>query len=551
VPPRPDPSRFADSTSAVVIATCLRANTAQLPAKLLVERALIGGVARESLIVDVLPGAADRFLIPGQRYAVHLREPHPPEGPEFRAAFAWREPSDAGTRYFMRLGEGPGAVPESVVVRMHRQAWSWPSLPDDDRRALVHDWFASGGTSRAWALGVLERNRDVWSEALRDELLELTRSGEWLIRKSWAECLAPHPDSATRAAFFEYSRGPLEDATIGAVLASRDDSPEARARLIAVAEAALEPAAGMTREFFSLRHPAADQHAVRVHLLGTIVQALRPERPRERATLLRIARWARPTHWLRIAALRPVAADTARVVRELLLDTARGEHGLLQADDAPTFRDLASHWTDAEVSAALRDTSQLARWQAAGEFVNRVDHASADTVLAWMRRDATPDGQPIPLGLAAHWIEALGASRAPSVWPELVEWMAFEDDRIRRAVMKAVASYGDRRALTWFRDLSRTPCDRMGWSEKSALAHGVMSLGAVADTAWFAPWAMRCPELGTTSAEVIGRLAGIPAMLRWIDRVDPEARSPEQAATYERLEARIRRASAPESREDP
>jgi hypothetical protein len=108
--------------------------------------------------------------------------------------------------------------------------------------------------------------------------------------------------------------------------------------------------------------------------------------------LIRIAQWARPRHWVRFAALRPLAHDTSQVVRDLIWQTVEGDPAgrSVWVEDAPEPGNVTPYWTTKELHRALCDTSSIIRFFAYEEVGGRRDLGGADSILVWLRQNRVP-----------------------------------------------------------------------------------------------------------------------------------------------------------------
>jgi HEAT repeat protein len=539
-PSLPDALTAADSSRAAALATCVRGNTYALPALFRLERRL-GGVIPDSFTVHPVPRGArgDVFFREGSRYALLLRSAPPPVGPEFRRIFHWRQ---SGEFEVWRSDLVGGVFGDSAASDLYAAIWRMPKLPRFEQVSRLAAWARAGGPPRAWAVEAIDRHPELWGDPLRDYFMERLRIG-WDLNQEWAaRQLALHPDTTTRAEFLRLARGDSVSRKLAIIVGSRDRTAWVRNTIMSMADEALG-AAGVLPDAFRPNSPGAERLALTLGTFRELTEALIPDSSEaERLALIRIAQRARPRHWLRYAALRPLAHDTAQVVRDLIWQTVKGDSASLRVwvEDAPEPDEVTPYWTADELHRALQDTSSVVRFYAYGEVSRRRDMQAADTILTWLRQDRVPGRTDVPLSEAETMIRTLGDTRSPSAFADLIAWGGIADDHIRMAVMEALRSLGDRRAAPFFRQLARVPCNQMEYFAKRSLAFGLSKLGDPSDTLLFARWARECPDVRDVALEALGVLGGVPCMVQTIRQIETGALKPEQARNYELLEARVR-----------
>ena len=545
-PTLPDATTAADSARAVAIATCTRGSTYESPAVFNLER-LLGGAAPAKFTAYPL-SRGYRGNIPfraGQRYALLLRTVSAPIGPEFRRTFHWRESSDFEVWHSDNVGGAVGrAFADSAAADLYSAIWRLPRLPREQQAVLVAAWARSPGPPYAWAVEAIRRHPDLCStESLRDFLLERLRNG-WDTNREWAaRHLARNPDSTTRRVFSSLARDDSAGPKLAVLLGSHDRSPWVRRTILSIADQTLASAPGPAPDMLRLNEPGIDRWVATLGRLGAITEALQPDSSEvERSMLIRIAQWARPRHWLRYAALRPLAHDTTQVVRHLIWQTVEGDPAArsVWVEDAPEPGDVTPYWTTEELHRALCDTSSIVRFFACGEVGRRRDLVGADSILVWLRQNRVPGRVDIPLEEAAVMIRTLGETRSPAAFADLLGWGEIGEDHIRQAVMDALGTLGDRRAAPYFRRLATVPCSKMEYFAKRSLAYWLSAVGDASDVAVFIGWAKDCPDVRDVALEAVGVLGGVARMVQIVGEVETGPMKPEQARDYELLEARVR-----------
>jgi len=545
-PTLPDATTVADSARGVVIATCTRGSTYEVPAIFNVD-ALLGGAVPATFTAYPL-SRGYRGDIPfraGHRYALLLRTAPAPIGPEYRRVSHCQAAASSEARHSDKVGPTVGrAFTDSAAADLYSAVWRLSSLGREQQAAQVAAWARSPGPPYDWAIELILRHPDLGAaEPIRAFLLERLRVG-WDLNREWAAGqLALHPDSTTRKVFLSLAHGDSDGPKLAVLLGSRDRSPWVRQTILSIADQTLAGAPGPAPDMLRLNEPDVDRWVITLSRLRAIAEALQPDRSEaERLMLIRIAQWARPRHWLRYAALRPLAHDTTWVVRRLIWQTVEGDPAArsVWVENAPEPGDVTPCWTTEELHRALCDSSSIVRLFACAEVGRRRDLVGADSILAWLRQNRVPGRVDIPLREAEAMIKALGESRSPAAFADLLGWGEIGEDRIRQAVMDALEALGDPRAAPYFRRLAKVPCSRMENFQKRSLASGLSVVGDASDVALFVGWAKDCPNVRDVALEAVGVLGGVPRMVQVIRQVEAGPMKPEQSRDYELLEARVR-----------
>lgn len=481
----------------------------------------------------------------GQRYALLLRVPPAPIGPEFRRVFRWRESADFEVWHSDKVGASVGrAFTDSAAADLYSAIWRLPRLPREQQAALVAAWARSPGPPYAWGVAAILRHPDLGSTAsIREFLLERLRVG-WDMNREWAAGqLALHPDSTTRRVFLSLAHGDRTEPGLAILLGAHDRNLWVRQTILSIADQALAGAPGAAPDMLRPNDPNVDRWMITLGRLRATTEALRPDSSEaERIMLIRIAQWARPRHWLRYAALQRLARDTAQVVRRLLWQTVEGDPAArsIWVEDGPEPGDVTPYWSTEELHRALCDTSSIVRFYAYTEVGRRRDLVGADSILTWLRQNRVPGRADIPLEEAGAMIRTLGETRSPAVLADLIAWGEISDERIGQAVMDALRAFGDPRAAPFFRRLARVPCAQMEYFAKRSLAYGLSAVGDTSDVALLVGWAKDCPDVRDVALEAAGVLGGVPNMVQAIRQIETGSMKPEQARDYELLEARVR-----------
>ena len=536
----------ADSARGVVIATCTRGSTYESPAVFNLDQLLGGAAPRKFTAYPLSRGyRGDIPFRAGQRYALLLRVPPAPIGPEFRRVFRWRESADFEVWHSDNVGAPIGrAFTDSAAADLYSAIWRLPRLPREEQAALVAAWARSPGPPHAWAVAAILRHPDLGSTAsVRDFLLERLRVG-WDMNREWAAGqLALHPDSTTRGVFLSLAHGDSTEPGLAVLLGAHDRNPWVRQTILSIADQTLAGAPGAAPDMLRPNDPNADRWMITLGRLRATTEALQPDSSEaERIMLIRIAQWTRPRHWLRYTALRPLAHDTAQAVRRLIWQTVEGDPVArsVSVEDAPEPSDITPYWTTEEVHRALCDTSSIVRFYAYTEVGRRRDLVGADSILTWLRQNRVPGRADIPLEEAGAMIRTLGETRSPAVLADLIAWGEISDEHIGQAVMGALRTFGDPRAAPYFRRLARVPCAQMEYFAKRSLAHGLSAVGDTSDVELFVGWAKDCPDVRDVALEAVGVLGGVPRMVLTVRQIEIGPMKPEQARDYELLEARVR-----------
>ena len=548
-PTLPDALTAADSARGVVLATCIRGSTEALPALFRVESRLGGAVP--DTFTAYPPFGIPRGGVPlraGYRYALLLRDVPPPAGPEFRRVFQWREPAQFEVWHSdVVRPEAGGTFGDSAASALYAAIWSMPQRRRSDQVSTLAAWARSGGPALSWAGEVVERHPGVWGEPLRDFFLERLKVGRDLNQEWAARQLAMHPDTTTRAEFLRLASGDSLTKKLAIILGSRDRTPWVRQVILTLGEESLSGLPGPLPNFFDWRAPHSERWGPILRTLSALTEALSPDSSAaERRLLIRIAEQARLDHWLRYAALRPLARDTSAVVRGLIWQTVRGDSASrsVSIEDAPEPDEVTPYWTADELHLALQDTSFRVRYYAYGEVSRRRDLQAADTILVWLQRNRVPGRADIPLAEAGFLIRTLGDTRSPVALDALMAWGKIPEEHVHMAVMDALRSLGDRRGAPFFRRLARVPCTQMDSFAARSLASGLAELGDEADVWLCALWARECPNIRDEALEAVGMLGGVPRMIEAIRQVETGPMTPERARDYELLEARVRERTA-------
>ena len=392
----PDPMTVADSSRGVVIATCSRGSTIESPGVFSLDR-LLGGAAPAKFTAYPL-WRGYRGDIPfraGQRYALLLRTAPAPIGLEFRRVFRWRESADFEVWDSDNVGTSGGqAFTDSAAAELYSAIWRFRRLPRERQAALVAVWARSPGPPYAWAMEAIGRHPDLGStEPVRDFLLGRLRNG-WDMNREWAaRQLALNPDTTTRQAFSSLAHADSTGPGLAVLLGSHDHSPWVRHTILSIADETLASAPGPAPDILRLNGPDVDRWVITLGQLRALTEALQPDSSdAERLMLIRIAQWARPRHWVRFAALRPLAHDTSQVVRDLIWQTVEGDPAgrSVWVEDAPEPGNVTPYWTTKELHRALCDTSSIIRFFAYEEVGGRRDLGGADSILVWLRQNRVP-----------------------------------------------------------------------------------------------------------------------------------------------------------------
>ena len=528
----PDALTAADSARGAVLATCVRGGTLAVPALFRLERRLGGAVP--DTFTAYPPFGNTRGGVPpraGYRYALLLRDAPPPAGPEFRRVFQWREAAQFEVWHSAVVSPEVGAAfNDSAAAALYGAIWTLPQRRRSDQVADLAAWARSGGPALSWAGEAIGRHPEVWGDPLRDFFLESLK-GRWEWNQEWAaRQLAMHPDTATRAEFLRLASGDSLMRELAIILGSRDRVPWVRQIILMLGEKTLSDLPGPLPNFFDWR------------TLRALTEALSPaSSAAERRLLIRIAERARLDHWLRYAALRPLARDTSAVVRGLIWQTVRGDSASrsVSVEDGPEPDEVTPYWTADELHQALQDTSSGVRYYAYGEVSRRRDLQAADTIVVWLRQNRVPGRADIPLAEAGLLIRTLGDTRSPAAFDDLMAWGEIPEEHVHMAVMDALRSLGDRRGASFFRRLARVPCTQMDYFARRSLASGLEELGSETDIWLFVLWARECPDLRDEALEVVGVLGGVPRMIEAIRQIETGPMTPERARDYELLEARV------------
>jgi len=435
------------------------------------------------------------------------------------------------------------ASADSALGALYRSIWKMPRLPSAEQVATLANWGRTGGPALNWAAEATGRHPDLWGIPIRDFFLERLRVG-WDLNQEWAaRQLSAHADSTTRGVFAVMAGGDSTQRRLAVLLGSRDSTAWVRRTILMIADDALAGIPGQLPYLNRLDTPDFERWLPTLQLLGALTEALSPANSEpERLALIHIAQRARPRHWLRYAALRPLAHDSSEVVRELIWETVRGDSAsrTFWIEDAPEPDEVTPYWTADELHRALQDPSSIVRFYAYDEAARRKDPEVADTLIVWLDQNRVPGRAQIQLDEAVTMIKTLGEIQSPAALPKIMEWGEIDDDKVRVAVMDALGSLCDPRAAPLFRRLARVSCDHMEYFAKRSLAFGLSGVGDTSDVPLFAQWARDCPDVRDVSLEAVGVLGGVDRMVRVIREVERQPMKPEQMRDYELLEARVR-----------
>jgi len=562
----PDPITVADSARGIVLATCLRANSLESPA-LFRAYAHLGGSLPDTFSADPSPllgQSGQHRFVAGVHYALIVRDPSPPEGPEVRRALAWRPHAQfdiwkdgwTGNRsdslYVKVMGARPGH-PEDLdttqFLRAYRVLWGLSRQTREEQRNTLATLMLPG-SDESWVIEALNRHPDLWGEPIKSQYLKrLDDSKLDFFRREWAaRQLAKHPDADTRSRLRTFAeKSDTLSRTLAVVLSAHDETPWVRSTLLRIANQMpdsvpdpFDSGRGRVRR----RSYEEDERISQVlEVFSSLIEALDPSHADERQALIRIAQGAptSPGIWIRV--LHRLEPDTSRVVRELvwqiLEDAPRT--GAWSWEDGPREDDILPYWIGEDLNRAMHDPRLKFRRYAYQEAARRGDAAMADTMLAWLR-EGRKGQREIDEGEMRVLIESLGVARVSGAFDEISLWAQQVGAGMHLSIIKALTSLGDRRGAAILRSYAGdTPCGSHDYDEKFHLVFGFQAIGEASDSTLLARWASECPDSRRACVEAIGAVAGIPTMMRVMLEVEPQPMKPERAQDYERTEASVRR----------